>query len=65
MYELKVGAAEAGINPPSSLFPFRKYENAFLEGSLDELKVKAIVLDNGETRFLILGMDVGDSLDGD
>ncbi len=65
MYELKVGAAEAGINPPSSLFPFRKYENSFLEGSLDELKVKAIVLDNGETRFLILGMDVGDSLDGD
>jgi neutral ceramidase len=65
MYELKVGAAEAGINPPEELFPFRKYENSFFEGCLDELKVKAIVLDNGETRFLILGMDVGDSLDGE
>lgn len=62
MYELKVGAAEAGINPPEELFPFRKYENSFLEGCIDELKVKAIVLDNGETRFLFLGMDVGDSL---
>ena len=51
MYELKVGACEAGINPPRELFPFRKYENSFLEGTLDELKVKAIVLDNGETRF--------------
>ena len=64
-YELRVGACEAGINPPKELFPFRKYENSFFEGTLDELKVKAIVLDNGETRFLILGMDVGDSLDGE
>ena len=54
MYELKAGACEAGINPPEELFPFRKYENSFLEGCLDELKAKAIVLDNGETRFLIL-----------
>ena len=62
MYELKAGACEAGINPPEELFPFRKYENSFLEGCLDELKAKAIVLDNGETRFLILGMDVGETL---
>lgn len=65
MYELKAGACEAGINPPEELFPFRKYENSFLEGCLDELKAKAIVLDNGETRFLILGMDVGETLNGE
>ena len=50
MYELKAGACrKPGINPPEELFPFRKYENSFLEGCLDELKAKAIVLDNGET----------------
>ena len=65
MYELKAGACEAGINPPEELFPFRKYENSFLEGCLDELKAKAIVLDYGETRFLILGMDVGETLNGE
>ena len=65
MYELKVGACEAGINPPETLFPFRKYENSFFEGSIDELKAKAIVLDNGETRFLILGLDAGDALNGE
>ena len=65
MYELKAGACEAGINPPEELFPFRKYENSFFEGCLDELKAKAIVLDNGATRFLILGMDVGETLNGE
>ena len=40
MYELKAGACEAGINPPEELFPFRKYENSFLEGCLDELRQK-------------------------
>lgn len=64
-YRLRAGACEAGINPPEELFPFRKYENSFLEGTIGELKVKAIVLDNGETRFLILGMDVGNSLNGE
>lgn len=64
MFELRVGAYETGINPPAELFPFRVYENAFYTGSIDVLKTKAIVLDNGETQFLILGLDAGDSLNG-
>lgn len=63
MYELKVGAAQVGINPPEDLFPFRKYENSFLEGCIGELHAKALVLDNGATRFLFVSVDSGDAYD--
>lgn len=63
MYELKVGAGKANINVPEALFPFRRYENVFLEGSLGDLYAKAIVLDNGKTRFLFVNIDAGDAYD--
>lgn len=61
MYELKVGASQVGINPPEELFPFRRYENSFIEGTIGELHAKALVLDNGETKFLFASLDCGDS----
>ena len=64
MYELKARACEAGINPPKNCFRSANMKFIF-RGCLDELKAKAIVLDNGATRFLILGMDVGETLNGE
>lgn len=59
MYELKVGAGIACINPPMELLPFPGYENYQFEGILSDLRVRAVLLDNGSKRYLFLAVDAG------
>lgn len=62
MGKLKAGAAKACINPPSEWFPIPKMDLQ-MTGILDDLYVRAVVLDNEETRFLFLNFDCGPSAD--
>lgn len=64
MKRLKVGAAKACVTPPQAWFPFAKSNNGpKVTGVLHDLYTRAVVLDNGETRYLFLNVDCGPSPD--
>ncbi len=63
MKRIEVGTGKAKINVPEELYPFPIYENFSFDGMGDagNLYARAIVLDNGEDRFLFVGTDVADA----
>ena len=64
MGKLMVGAAKTCINPPEEWFPFSEHGDGFdFTGVLHDIHTRAVVLDNGETRFLFLNVDCGPSPD--
>ena len=63
MSHICVGAGKACIDVPENLYPFPIYENFSFDtmGDSGSLYARAIVIDNGETRFLFVGTDVSDA----
>ncbi len=59
MYELKVGAGKACVNPAREMMPFPGYENYLFEDILSDLYVRAVLLDNGSVKYLFLAVDPG------
>ncbi|MCD7819585.1 MAG: neutral/alkaline non-lysosomal ceramidase N-terminal domain-containing protein, partial [Lachnospiraceae bacterium] len=60
MSQIQVGAGKAKIDVPKDLFPFPIYEGFRFDemGDAGSLYARAIVIDNGVTRFLFIGSDV-------
>lgn len=64
MKSLKAGAAKARITPPPEWFPIKiRYSDLSYTGVLQDIYTRAIVLDNGDCRFLFLNLDCGPSAD--
>ncbi|MCD7820106.1 MAG: hypothetical protein LUH07_13830 [Lachnospiraceae bacterium] len=63
MDQIQVGAGKAKIDVPEELYPFPIYESYRFDemGNSGSLYARAIVIDNGETRFLFVGSDVSDA----
>lgn len=61
--EIKVGVGKSCINVPDELFPFPIYEDFCFEtmGDSGDLYARALVIDNGETKFLFVSTDVSDA----
>lgn len=59
MEKLKVGAGKAVINPPAELFPFKGWLGSSTDAVKDDVHVRAIVIDNGDSRFLFLSYEPG------
>ena len=63
MSKLQAGASKACISPKASWFPMDHNSGQKITGILQDTYTRAIVLDNGETRFLFLNLDCGPSAD--
>ncbi len=63
MKQIRVGTGKAKIDVPEELYPFPIYENFSFDGmgTAGSLYARAIVVDNGEDRFLFVGTDVADA----
>lgn len=60
--KLSVGAGKASISVPESMFPYPVYHQLAFEANLTELYARAVMLDNGEERFLMMSLDCRPSL---
>ena len=63
MYEISVGCGKKNINVPDTLFPFPIYADYWFDemGESGDLYARALVIDNGQERFLFVGTDVADA----
>lgn len=63
MRKLKVGAGKACVTPPREWFPFTNFTGIPMTDVKQDIYTRAVVLDNGETRFLFLSLESGASPD--
>ncbi|MGN0998819.1 MAG: hypothetical protein ACI4PO_04635 [Faecousia sp.] len=61
MRKLQVGAAKRCINPTADMFPFPPFWGTSLEGIYADMFVKALVIDNGACRLLMIVYDCGNA----
>lgn len=60
MHRLYAGAGKRCVNLPGEMLPYPSFvEGVEYEGTLGDLFVRALALDNGTARFLILSFDCG------
>ncbi len=65
MNQLRVGASKICITPPKELLPFPRFLDYAFEEVLDDVYVRTVVVDNGDTKFLILCLDSPPSPDAE
>jgi neutral ceramidase len=59
-YLLKAGAGRAEIRIPESFFPYQGIRGRLYTGQHDAIHVRSLMIDNGQTKAMILSIELGD-----